>query len=213
MEGTLALLMDSGLTNDYWGLAMQTYVYLKNKSPHKALYRTTPHELWTGKKPNLSHLRVFGTMAYVRVRREVYAGSKLAPKAELLRFVGYSDQHKAFKFIDTEMNGLVYSSEAKFINEHISAGNITSNTDITQSAGNITPNTDITHVACPVTSLYDSITSNPANRSLYHTGTRGDTDTGTSRQHSYSDAPDISPVSSTKVAHAGGTGNLLYTRV
>jgi len=44
--------------------------YLVNKSPSSALEGKTPHEVWTGKKASLSHLRVFGCDAYVHVPKE-----------------------------------------------------------------------------------------------------------------------------------------------
>jgi hypothetical protein len=46
-----------------------TVVYLKNRSPTSAV-ATTPYELWHGKKPDLSHLRIIGSTAYVHVPKE-----------------------------------------------------------------------------------------------------------------------------------------------
>ena len=40
-----------------------------NRSPSSALEDKTPHEVWTSKKPSLSHLRVFGYDAYVHFQR------------------------------------------------------------------------------------------------------------------------------------------------
>lgn len=44
----------------------------------------TPYEVWTGKKPFLSHLRVFGCEAYVHVPKEKQ--TKLDPKDEKVHF-------------------------------------------------------------------------------------------------------------------------------
>ena len=44
--------------------------YLVNISPSLALEDKTPQEVWTSKKPSLSHLRVFGCDAYVHVPKE-----------------------------------------------------------------------------------------------------------------------------------------------
>jgi len=46
---------------------VDTACYLVNRSPSLALEDKTPQEVWTGKKPSLSHLRVFGCDAYVHV--------------------------------------------------------------------------------------------------------------------------------------------------
>jgi len=42
------------------GQKLNTAVYLKNRSPHKAIRGATPEEIWTGKKIDLSYLKVFG---------------------------------------------------------------------------------------------------------------------------------------------------------
>src|SRR5947207_15781936 len=44
-------------------------VYLKNRSPTSAV-ATTPYELWNGVKPNLTHLRILGSAAYIHVPKE-----------------------------------------------------------------------------------------------------------------------------------------------
>jgi len=46
-----------------------TAFYLINRSPCKAL-DSTPYEVWIGKKPSVSHLRVFGCEAFVYVPKE-----------------------------------------------------------------------------------------------------------------------------------------------
>jgi hypothetical protein len=47
----------------------------------------TPEEKFTNKKLDVSHLRVFGCIAYVHVLDEKI--SKLDPKAEKCIFIGY----------------------------------------------------------------------------------------------------------------------------
>jgi hypothetical protein len=48
----------------------------------------TPKEKFTGKKPDVSHLKVFGCIAYVHVPNQ--KKSKLDPKVEKCIFIGYS---------------------------------------------------------------------------------------------------------------------------
>jgi flagellar basal body rod protein FlgC len=43
-EGALAMRLDAGLPKSYWGFAIQTFVWLKNRSPHAAIYKKTPFE-------------------------------------------------------------------------------------------------------------------------------------------------------------------------
>ena len=55
----------------------------------------SPHELYFGKKPNLGHLRVFGSIACVHVPKE--KRRNLDAKAEKCILVGYSDEQKGHK--------------------------------------------------------------------------------------------------------------------
>ena len=68
---------------------MDTACYLVNSSPSSALEDKTPQEVWTSKKPSLSHLRVFGCDAYVHVPKE--KRTKLDSKFEKYIFIGYKE--------------------------------------------------------------------------------------------------------------------------
>jgi hypothetical protein len=70
MESVRSMLADSGLPQKFWAEALSTAVYLKNRSPTKSLPETTPFEVWSGEKPDVSHLRVFGCNAYSHVPRD-----------------------------------------------------------------------------------------------------------------------------------------------
>jgi hypothetical protein len=52
-------------------------------------------EVWTGKEPSLTHLKVFGFDAYVHVPKENM--SKLDKKAEKYILIGYRDVLKGYK--------------------------------------------------------------------------------------------------------------------
>ena len=85
------MIAHAGLPNAYWAEAMATAAYLKNRSTTSALKEdTTPYEQWYGRKPDLSHSRVFGCV--------VYADSD--KKAEKLRFVGYCKNSKGYRLFD-----------------------------------------------------------------------------------------------------------------
>jgi hypothetical protein len=70
--------------------------YLVNISPSSVLHEKTPQEVWTGKKPSLTHLKVFGCEAYVHVLNENM--SKLDKKAEKCIFIGYNMVSKVISF-------------------------------------------------------------------------------------------------------------------
>ena len=64
------MLSGAGLGHEFSTEAVDTACYLVNRSPSSVLEDKTPQEVWTGKKPSLSHLRVFGCDAYVHVPKE-----------------------------------------------------------------------------------------------------------------------------------------------
>ena len=94
MESARAVMAQAGLPECYWAEVVATAAYLWNRTPTRSLReKTTPYEKWYGRKPDLSHLRVFGCMAYAYIPDSNRKG-KLSKKAEKLRFIGYSLQTK-----------------------------------------------------------------------------------------------------------------------
>jgi hypothetical protein len=73
--------------------------YLVKRSPSSTLDYNTPQELWNGKKPSLTHLKVFGCESYVHVPKENM--SKLDKKDEKCIFIGYKDGLKGYKIWKT----------------------------------------------------------------------------------------------------------------
>jgi transposase InsO family protein len=59
---TRALLVAAELPDRLWGEAVHTANYLRNLTPLED--GMSPEERWTGRKPKLGHLRVFGYVAY-----------------------------------------------------------------------------------------------------------------------------------------------------
>ena len=121
LEGISALLLDSKLPWEFWGYAAQTFVYLKNRSPHRAIPQSTPFTEWFKKIPNLSHVRVFGTKChmYVPSKRRTGPGSKLMPKTIDVILVGYSHAHKSYKLFDLKTMQEYLSPHVVFENETI----------------------------------------------------------------------------------------------
>ena len=74
-ERTLSMLLHSGLPVPFWWLALRTAVYLQNRMPTKTVCGyLTSYECMRQVPPNLRHLRIWGSRAYV-----------LKPKAERLK--------------------------------------------------------------------------------------------------------------------------------
>ena len=72
-----------------WAEACKTVVYVQNRFPHRVLGMSTPEEAFSGKKPDISHLNIFGSPVYIHVTKD--ARKKLEPTAEVGIFVGYTE--------------------------------------------------------------------------------------------------------------------------
>eukprot|EP00253_Pinus_taeda_P029314 PITA_29314 len=81
-------------------------------SPSSTLEDKTPQKVWTGKKPSLSHLRVFGCDAYVHVPKE--KRTKLDSKSEKCIFIGYKDGLKGYKLWNPVTRKVVYNRDVVF---------------------------------------------------------------------------------------------------
>ena len=107
MEKARSMLSGTRLGQEFWAEAVETTCYLVNKSPSSRLEDKTPHEVWTGKKLSLSHLRVFGCDAYVHVPKD--KRTKLDNKSERCIFIGYKDGLKGYKLWNLEIRKVVYN--------------------------------------------------------------------------------------------------------
>ena len=117
-EGGQALLADAGLPMSFWLDAVLTRQYLVNRLPTSTLPDdTTPYEVLTnGRKPDLSHLRVWGCDCYVAVPDELRA--KAGSKRFRAIFVGYEDHRIGWRVRD--LHGKYLFSNDIVFNESLS---------------------------------------------------------------------------------------------
>lgn len=117
MERARCMLLNANLQKCYWGEAVTTAAYITNRCPTRSISYATPEELWSGKKPNLKHLRVFGCEVMVHVpdaKRQ-----KLDPKASKMIFIGYSEVTKGYRLLDTKTRKVLISRDVVFLENSI----------------------------------------------------------------------------------------------
>jgi hypothetical protein len=110
LETTRSLLFGAHLPTYLWEEAVKTACYLSNRVPTRALYKITPFEVYTGQRPNLAHLKVFGSAAFIHVQDR----KKLDPKSRQLVFVGYDLQTKGYRCLDFLTKKIVISRDVIF---------------------------------------------------------------------------------------------------
>ena len=70
MEVVKTRFHDQDLPLQLWDEAKRTTVYVHNKFYHSALGFNTPEEMYTGKTPEVSHLKIFVSPVYVNIMKE-----------------------------------------------------------------------------------------------------------------------------------------------
>ncbi len=113
MECARSMILAQGLELEFWGEAVNTAVYIKNRCPTKALDSKTPQEVWSGRKPNVSHLRVFGCKAFAHVLDE--KRTKLESKSMPCVFLGYHEGTKAYHLMCVGTKRIIKSRDVVFI--------------------------------------------------------------------------------------------------
>jgi hypothetical protein len=81
MEAVKTMIHDQDLPMCLWAEAAMTTVYVKNRLSHSALGLKTPEEMFTGKKPEVIHLKIFGCPIFIHILKE--KRNKLEPSGIL----------------------------------------------------------------------------------------------------------------------------------
>ena len=89
------MIYDQYLPMHLWVEAARTVVYVQNRISHSALGFKTPEEIFTGKKTEVSHLKIFDCPVYIHIPKE--KRTKLDPSGKKGIFVGYCEVSKAFR--------------------------------------------------------------------------------------------------------------------
>ncbi|MEJ1821137.1 hypothetical protein, partial [Escherichia coli] len=95
-----------------WGYALETAAYLLNLVPSKSVEKT-PFELWFGRKPSLSHIRIWGSPAHVLNKK----ADKLEARSDARLFIGYPRGTKGGLFYSPKDQKVIISTNARFLEE------------------------------------------------------------------------------------------------
>ncbi|KAJ1530171.1 hypothetical protein ONE63_005102 [Megalurothrips usitatus] len=173
MEKVRAILKTCGLDIKFWPLALSTAIYLKNISPTKAVQGMVPMEAWTGSKPHIGHLRVFGCLAYAHIDKS--KTKKLMDRTKACIFVGYDDERKGFKLLDPNSNAVFTLRSVIFNENSFPALRNTQGNERSVDSINYVPGAII-----PVAVYPGGATSNPgcSNRAIPEGGDPSDSSTG-----------------------------------
>jgi hypothetical protein len=102
------MLHEANLPASFRALAVGAYIHVSNMHPSAHIGgNTTPHELWHKQKPDVSHLKVWGCLAYMHVQKDKRDAS--GSHIEKCVFVGYPSEYKAWEFYNPVTRKMVIS--------------------------------------------------------------------------------------------------------
>jgi hypothetical protein len=108
------MLLEASLAKKLWGEAVVVASYFRNISPAFGKI-TIPWELFWEKKPSVTHLRVFGSRAFVHVPEDKCVTPKLSEKSQVGILVGYLTESKAYRVLLKDTQDVIISVHVDFI--------------------------------------------------------------------------------------------------
>ena len=111
---TRCLLHSAGLGDEFWSYAILHAVYLKNCLPHTSI-KKTPFEAYHCKKPDLSHLRCFGSKVIIRNHKR---SRKLHMKGQEGYFLHYTGTDKNIVYLDAKTHKAKTAKHAMYDEAH-----------------------------------------------------------------------------------------------
>ena len=112
VEMARTLLIHSNLHASFWVEAVNTAIYLRNRSPSSSIENNTPYQNFYGKLPTLSYIRVFGCKCYAKVLNK--SVHKWSNKTEKCVLMGYSETSKAYRLWSLEKEHIIESIDVVF---------------------------------------------------------------------------------------------------
>lgn len=115
VEVARAMMYDQDMLKFLWAEACNIIVYVQNKTPHRALGKVTPEKVFTGKTPEVSHFRIFWSIAYCCIPEEMR--KKLDQIAEKGYLMGYSENAKAYRIYLPGSRKVLNRRDVKFMED------------------------------------------------------------------------------------------------
>ena len=99
----------------FGGYALEIAAFTLNRVPSKSV-ETTAYELWFGKKPKLSFLKVWGCDGYVKK----FHPDKLKPKLEKCIFIEYPKETVGYTFYHRSEGKIFIAKNGSFLEKEFS---------------------------------------------------------------------------------------------
>mmetsp|Transcript_14864 Transcript_14864/g.25335 ORF Transcript_14864/g.25335 Transcript_14864/m.25335 type:complete len:1270 (-) Transcript_14864:150-3959(-) len=112
-KGARSLLLNFNLPVEFWAEALNCASYLNNIK-YNTTTKNIPFFVVNNFKPFYNDLHIFGCKAYVRIPKSK-RNNKLSPQALEVMFLGYDYKNGGWKFLNPKTNTIIYSKDARFV--------------------------------------------------------------------------------------------------
>ncbi|CAH2097114.1 unnamed protein product [Euphydryas editha] len=109
------MLHEANLPKKLWAEAINTAVFVLNRTGKSHENGRSPFEVWTNKKFDIHQLRAFGTEVYVHIPKE--RRKKWDKKGEKGLMVGYEEDVKGYRIYFTQTNKVEIKRDIVFLNK------------------------------------------------------------------------------------------------
>lgn len=161
-----SMLIQAKLPIKFWAEAINCAVYIKNRSVTSALSKTTPYQVWFGKKPDVSNLRVFGCLAYAHVPRQ--CRRKLEPKSTKCIFTGYPEGTKGYRLYNLSTGKFIRSRSVLFNENEFKQFNEVKQEDVIHIFSNSLDDVEDTNNEEIVEHVAENVDEQPADKDKIH---------------------------------------------
>jgi hypothetical protein len=114
VELARAMLLARDIPLFLWEYAIRHAAYLRERAETRAKPDTTPYMEWNGIKPDVSHLREFGTPVFI-LQQGQKEPPKLQPRSKQMLFMGYEEGSKSVFYYNPETRHVLTSRNFKFL--------------------------------------------------------------------------------------------------
>ena len=108
------LLTQGNVSKEFWPYAVMAAAHIRNRCYNKRL-KKTPYQAMTGRKPNLSNMRIFGSKCFAYKQRR----SKLDDKCTKGIFLGYDKSSPSYLVFIPETNKVMKYRVVKFATKKV----------------------------------------------------------------------------------------------
>ncbi|GAA0159622.1 transmembrane signal receptor [Lithospermum erythrorhizon] len=112
MNMVRSMMSGKNMPKKFWPEAVNWSCYVLNRCPTSSVEGMTPQEAWSGNKPSVEHLRIWGCLAHVHVPKP--GRVKLDDRSKTCIFLGLNEGTKGYRLFDVQTERVVISRDVLF---------------------------------------------------------------------------------------------------